>query len=59
MHLRVVNFVLARLVLASMAVLCVPLLLALLWGEESARAFALSIGLSLAVWALLVSHARA
>lgn len=59
MDLRVVNFVLARLVLASMAVLCVPLLLALVWGEESARAFALSIGLSLAVWALLVSHARA
>ena len=32
MDLRVVNFVLARLVLASMAVLCVPLLLALVWG---------------------------
>ena len=59
MDLRVVNYVLARLVLASMAVLCVPLFLALIWGEESARAFALSIGLSLAVWALLVSHARA
>ena len=59
MDLRVVNAILARLVLASMAVLCVPMALSLLWGEwESTRAFSLSLGLSVSVWGLLLSHAR-
>ena len=59
MDLRVVNYVLARLVLAAMAVLCVPLFLALAWGEwGSVRAFSLSLGLAVAVWGVLFTHAR-
>lgn len=59
MDLRVVNYILARLVLAAMAVLCVPLFLAIAWGEwGSVRAFALSLGLAVTLWAVLVTRAR-
>ncbi|WP_294159133.1 TrkH family potassium uptake protein [uncultured Selenomonas sp.] len=59
MDQRVVNFILARLVLAAMAVLCVPMFLAMLWGEwASVRAFSLSLGLAVTIFGYLFTHAR-
>ena len=46
MDLRIICFVLDRLVLAESAVLCVPLLMALAWGEASASAFLLTLFLA-------------
>ena len=58
MDLRVIFFVLSRLVLASMGVVVVPLFLALCLGEGAWRDFALTLGLSIFVWLYLMAHAR-
>ena len=59
MDLRVVFYVLARLTLAVAGVLVLPCALALFWGEgEALRAFALTQGLAIALWGVLVTHAR-
>ena len=59
MDLRVVFYVLARLTLAASGVLVLPCALALSWGEgEALRAFGLTLGLAIALWGVLVTHAR-
>lgn len=59
MDLRVVCYVLARLTLAAAGVLVLPCALAFLWGEgDACRAFGLTFGLALALFCVLVTHAR-